>query len=148
CGMRPKAAKAPIPFPALELDLAGEQLRRGTRTIPLRPKAFAVLRYLVEHSNRVVTKEELLAAVWPGTVVTEAQLKNRVLEVRKALGDEAQRPRYIVAVPRRGYRFIGHLPTTPPVSGSALQASGVPDTVQAQDGPVSSPPRETWNVKS
>jgi DNA-binding winged helix-turn-helix (wHTH) protein len=94
----------------LELDLEGEQLRRGARTIPLRPKAFALLRYLVEHPNRVVSKEELLAAVWPGTVVTEAQLKNRVLEVRKALGDEAQTPRYIAAVPRRGYRFIGHLP--------------------------------------
>jgi DNA-binding winged helix-turn-helix (wHTH) protein/tetratricopeptide (TPR) repeat protein len=93
-------------FPPFRLDVGDEQLWRGVQAIELRPKTFAVLRYLVEHPGRLVTKEEVLNAVWPQTVVSEWVLKSCIRELREALGDEARTPRYIETVHRRGYRFI------------------------------------------
>jgi DNA-binding winged helix-turn-helix (wHTH) protein/predicted ATPase len=93
-------------FPPFRLDVGDEQLWRGAQAIELRPKTFAVLRYLVEHLGRLVTKEEVLNAVWPQTVVSEWVLKSCVRELREALGDEARTPQYIETVHRRGYRFI------------------------------------------
>jgi hypothetical protein len=62
-------------FPPFRLDVGDEQLWRGAQAIELRPKTFAVLRYLVEHPGRLVTKEEVLNAVWPQTVVSEWLLR-------------------------------------------------------------------------
>ena len=74
--------------------------------IALRPKVFAVLAYLVSHAGQLVTKEMLLDAVWPETVVTDAVLKACIRELRRDLGDTIETPRFIVTVHRRGYRFI------------------------------------------
>lgn len=73
------------------------------------PKAFAVLTYLYEHYQQLVTKEELLNAVWPKVFVTDAVLKVAVGELRKVLDDHPKQPTYIETVHRRGYRFIGEL---------------------------------------
>jgi len=75
--------------------------------IPLRPKTFAVLRYLVEHAGRLVTKDELRHAVWAGTQVSGAGQRDYIRELRQALGDTPQAPRFIETVHGRGYRFIG-----------------------------------------
>jgi DNA-binding winged helix-turn-helix (wHTH) protein len=96
------------------VDLNSECLRRGEQTIKLTPKAFAVLRYLVEHTGRLVTKEELFDAVWPRTYVSDGVLKNCVMELRQALGDEAKTPQFIETVYRRGYRLIAPLTNSPP----------------------------------
>src|SRR5262249_59037421 len=99
------------------LDLENECVWRGTQAIPLTPKAFAVLRCLVERAGRLVTKEELFRTVWPEIVVSEAVLKVCVGEIRKALGDKAKTPRFIETLHRRGYRFISPLsPHFPPAS--------------------------------
>src|SRR5713101_5316688 len=111
-------------FPPFRLDVGNEQLLRGAHTVGLRPKTFAVLRYLAEHPGRLVTKEEVLGAVWGQTVVSESVLKSCIRELRKALADEAQTPQYIETVHRRGYRFIASLTTAPPVSSSKFQVSG------------------------
>ena len=74
--------------------------------MPLTPKAYDVLRYLVEHAGRLVTKQELLDAGWPEVFVGDAALKVCIREIRKALDDEAQKPQYIETAHRRGYRFI------------------------------------------
>ena len=71
-------AKAPLSSPPFQLDLQTEQLWQGSQLIPLRPTTFAVLRYLVEHPNRMVSKDELLEAIWPDTYITEAQIKGRM----------------------------------------------------------------------
>ena len=71
----------------------------------LPPKAFDVLHYLVTHPDRLVTKDELLDAVWPETAVTDAVVRVAIGALRKALHDTAP-PRFIATVPRRGYRFI------------------------------------------
>ncbi len=93
-------------FPPFEIDLAGERLMRGTETIRLRPKTFAVLRYLAEHPGRMVSRQELLSAVWPDVHVGDGLPKDSVLEIRRALGDDPRTPRFIETVHARGYRFV------------------------------------------
>src|SRR4030095_11363269 len=95
-----------VHFPPFRLDPSNERLWRETVEIPLRPKTFAVLRYLVDHPEQLVTKEELLNAVWAETVVGEDALTGCIRDLRKVLGDEAKRPQYIETVHRRGFRLI------------------------------------------
>jgi pimeloyl-ACP methyl ester carboxylesterase len=92
-----------VRFDVYTLDLRRCLLRRGEEQVELRPKAFDVLRYLVENSGRVIGKEELIKAVWPGVFVTDDALVQCVRDVRNALSDEAHR--IIKTVPRRGYLF-------------------------------------------
>lgn len=81
-------------------------LRRGDQIVELTPKAIGVLRMLVARSGELVTKDELLTAVWPGLVVTDAALTVCVAEIRKTLGDDARHAQFIATVHRRGYRFV------------------------------------------
>ena len=89
-------------FNEVRVDLARMAALRGDGAIPLEPKAFDVLVYLIEHRDRVVTKDELLDAVWTGTFVTPNVLSRAVAQIRKALGDESQDARYIETVAKRG----------------------------------------------
>src|SRR5437667_678115 len=91
----------------LRLDSANEWVWHGEQRLQLTPKAFAVLRYLLDHPGRVVTKEELLREGWPDTVVSEWVLTTCIRKIRQALGEEAGTPQYIATVHRRGYRLIG-----------------------------------------
>src|SRR5215468_11304663 len=93
-------------FPPFRLDAADQALWRDDQRVPLTPKAFAVLNYLVEHAGRLVTQAELLEALWPDTFVQPEVLKSQILDVRTALGDRPKEPLFIETVPRRGYRFI------------------------------------------
>jgi len=88
------------------LDLANECLWRGSQAIKLRPKAFALLHYLLERSGQLVTKEQLLNAVWPETFVSDAVLKVTIRQLRNALDDAPNSPQFIETAHRRGYRFI------------------------------------------
>lgn len=93
-------------FPPFRLDVANEQLWRGSNLLALRPKTYEVLLYLVKNSQRLVTKQELLDNVWAGTVVSDELLRGYIRELREAMGDEAKKPRYIETVPTRGYRLL------------------------------------------
>jgi DNA-binding winged helix-turn-helix (wHTH) protein len=93
-------------FGAFRLDPANACVWRGEDVLVLPPKPLAVLQYLVTHPGRLVTKAELLAAVWPETAITDAVMRIAISAVRKVLGDTAQTPQYIATVPRRGYRFL------------------------------------------
>jgi class 3 adenylate cyclase/DNA-binding winged helix-turn-helix (wHTH) protein len=95
-----------IVFDPFSLDLANERLCRGKQEIRLHPKAFAVLRYLIERPRGLVTKDTLLEKVWPGLHVTEGVLTESIREIRKALGDDSKKPHFIGTVHRRGYRFL------------------------------------------
>ncbi len=90
-------------FDGFTLDLTRGCLLRGLEEVKLRPKAFEVLSYLVENNGRLVSKDELIHAVWVDTAVTDDSLVQCLMEVRRALGDEAQQ--IIKTVPRRGYIF-------------------------------------------
>src|SRR4051812_41051910 len=96
-----------ILFGPYRLDRGNARLVRGRAPVALTPKAFDVLHYLASRPDRLVTKEELLSAVWPDVVVSDASVKVCVREIRKALDDGPKTPRYIETVHRRGYRFIG-----------------------------------------
>src|SRR5215468_6349505 len=109
-------------FAPFRLDVVNQCLWRGETRVPLMPKPFAVLQYLVEHAGRLVTQNELLTAIWPETYVQPEVLRRYILEVRRALGDHAETPRFIETLPKRGYRFIAAVTPGPPdaiASGSA-----------------------------
>src|SRR5215470_17123174 len=90
-------------FEEFTLDLARLRLDGPSGQISLRPKAFEVLRHLVENAGRVVSKDELMKVVWPGVTVTDESLTHCIREVRRALGDTAQR--MIKTSRKRGYLF-------------------------------------------
>src|SRR5262245_54892108 len=92
-----------LQFGPFTLDLARLCLSGPKGELELRPKSFEVLRYLAEHPGRVISKEEMIAAVWPGVIVTDDSLVRCISEVRRAIGDEEQAT--IKTVPRRGYLF-------------------------------------------
>ena len=77
--------------------------------VPLTSKAFDTLVVLIENRDRVVTKDELLRSVWPDVDVEEGNLTQQIFLLRKALGETAQQPRYIVTVPGHGYRFTARV---------------------------------------
>jgi adenylate cyclase len=107
-------------FEEYRLDVARGSLRTAAREVELRPKAFEVLRYLVENADRLVTKEELIRTIWPNVIVTDEALIHCVSEVRQAIGDDSQA--IIKTVPRRGYRFAAA------VSRIVTNAGGSPST--------------------
>jgi DNA-binding winged helix-turn-helix (wHTH) protein/predicted ATPase len=110
-------------FPPFRLDLGSDRLLRGEAEIALRPKSFAVLRYLAERPGRLVSGAELLRAVWPDVAVSEAMPRLCIREIRAALGDDARRPQYVVTRPRRGYRFVAAV--NPTVGAAPEPARGV-----------------------
>src|SRR5215471_15028681 len=104
--MTVKSVGDTVRFCDYTLDVANAQLWRGGQVVPLRAKAFDLLHYLAERPGRLVTKADLLDAVWPDTAVSEWVLTTTVRDLRDALGDDARQPRVIETVHRRGYRFI------------------------------------------
>jgi len=104
-------------FGEFVLDVRDHCLRTGGTEVHLPPKTFATLLHLVRRHGHLVTKQELLDAVWPDVSVTEHVLTRCVKEIREALGDEAHAPRFVETVPRLGYRFVGPVETSPAGEG-------------------------------
>lgn len=94
-----------VRFGAFVFDSGARELLAAAGPVHLSPKAFDVLEILLARRPNVVAKDVLLADVWPGKVVEEANLAMVVGEIRKALGDDPRAPALIVTVARRGYRF-------------------------------------------
>ncbi len=113
-------------FACFQLDTQNECLWRNGERLPLTPKPFAVLRYLVENPQRLVTHDELLEALWPETYVQPQVLRTYVLELRKMLGDDAGNSRFIETVPKRGYRFIAALAESSESVAGFEQKAGAP----------------------
>ena len=109
-------------FHVFRLDTVNHCLWRGEERVSLAPKAFDVLRYLVEHADRLVTQDEILNALWPETYVNPEVIKKYILGIRKALGDPRDKPEFIETFPRRGYQFIA--PVGEVISG-ALAGRGI-----------------------
>jgi len=118
-------------FEGYTLDVARASLRTAHRDVPLRPKAFEVLRYLVENADRLVTKDELIQAIWPNVIVTDEALTHCVSEVRQAIGDGGQA--IIKTVPRRGYRFAAAV--TRPIKNAEGPPSAAAEVKGAAFGP-------------
>ena len=112
-----------ITFGQFRFDLTNECLWQGTRAISLRPKAFGVLKILLEHPGELVNKQQVLDAVWPGTFVGDAVLKDSIRQLREALHENAGSPSYIETAHRRGYRFIAKLSQPPPSDKNLMEPS-------------------------
>ena len=93
-------------FGPFRLDAANQCLWHADKRAPLTPKAFDVLRYLVEHAGHLVTQDELLEALWSGTYVNPEGIRKYILEIRKVLGDQLTPPVFIQTLPKRGYEFV------------------------------------------
>src|ERR1700723_3275352 len=129
-------------FGQFVLDSGRRTLSCADSPVSLTPKAFDVLLFLVQNPNRLVTKEELLQAVWGDTFVEEGNLKQYVSHLRKALGDNSEDARLIVTIARKGYQFTAHVTVAEAVETAkraTLQATATEtspaDTKSAPENP-------------
>lgn len=106
-------------FDSFRLDTANECLWHDNLQIAIPPKPFAVLRYLVERPGRLVSHDELLDALWPETYVQPQVLRTYVLDLRKVLGDDAGKPRFIQTLPKRGYCFVAQVVEGPEATSAS-----------------------------
>jgi predicted ATPase/DNA-binding winged helix-turn-helix (wHTH) protein len=111
---------APFRFDPVNQCLWRHTSAGADERILIKPTAFAILQYLVEHAGRLVTQEELLQAIWRDTFVQPEVLKRHILDIRNVLGDDARNPIFIETLPRRGYRFIASLQDSPSISAASL----------------------------
>lgn len=122
-------------FYGVRVDLRRIEVSRDGETISLEPKTFDVLRFLIEHRDRLVTKDELLDTIWKDTFVTPNVLTRAVAQLRKALGDDAFEARYIETASKRGYRFIAPITVVDTAGGGetapAKPAGGGSDSRRA-----------------
>lgn len=128
-------------FGPFRIDAASHRLQRDGELIPLKPKAFDLLALLVENSGRVMSKDELMRALWPDSIVEEASLTQNVYEVRRALSTGTETT-FVETVPKRGYRFVARvrissaaktsiavLPFRPPAGSAGPLEIGVAETI-------------------
>src|SRR5690242_6118174 len=105
----PTSAGEIYEFDEFRLDAARRLLLKGEHQVPLTPKVFDTLLYLVEHAGELINKNKLMRAVWPNTVVEENNLNQNISALRRALGQGRGEHRYILTVSGHGYRFVGEL---------------------------------------
>ena len=96
-----------VSFGAYGLDTDRRELKRGSELVAVEPQVFDLLVYLVQNRDRVVSKDDLIAAVWGGRIVSESTLTSRINAVRKAVGDSGEQQRLIRTIARKGIRFVG-----------------------------------------
>jgi DNA-binding winged helix-turn-helix (wHTH) protein len=130
----------PQPTPRLRFGTitfvpAERVLLRDGQPVALTPKAFDLLAFLVANPGRLLTKDELLQAVWPDTIVEESNLAYHVFAIRKALGDTADADQYIETVPKCGYRFIA--PVVQLDTSDAIEDAPTPATTSTERTAVS-----------
>jgi TolB-like protein len=96
-------------FEDYRLDTDRRELRRGGDPVAVEPQVFDLLEYLIRNRDRVVGKDDLIAGVWSGGVVSESTLSSRITAARQAIGDTGEQQRLIRTIPRKGFRFVGTL---------------------------------------
>jgi TolB-like protein/DNA-binding winged helix-turn-helix (wHTH) protein len=113
------------------LDTERRELRRGLDTVPTTPQVLDLLGYLIRSRDRVVSKDDLINAIWNGRIVSDAALTTRLNAVRRAIGDSGAQQRLIKTFPRKGFRFVGAVhddercPETAVISGALAEPSNL-----------------------
>jgi TolB-like protein/DNA-binding winged helix-turn-helix (wHTH) protein/Flp pilus assembly protein TadD len=139
------------------VDAGTGELRRGSESLRVEPKVAEVLVYLAQRAGQMVSRDELLTAVWPGVVVGDDALTQAIIKLRKALGDDARRPAYIETLAKRGYRLIapvsavtevGGAPRATPPAAAAVGAAAAasPPTEAAASADASPARRKPWRL--
>jgi TolB-like protein len=114
------------------MDTNRRELRRGEELVAVEPQVFDLLHFLIRSRDRVVSRDDMLAAVWHGRIVSEATLSSRVNSARTAIGDNGEEQRLIKTLPRKGVRFVGAVREEPDAP-SAPAAAAVPATAKPRD---------------
>src|SRR6188474_2829934 len=109
------------------LDVDRRELRRGSDLVAIAPQVFDLLLHLVQNRERAVSKDDLIASVWSGRIVSDSTLDSRINAVRKAIGDSGERQQYVRTIARKGFRFVGD-----------IKSASAP-------GPAAAPPQSTLN---
>ena len=113
-------------FDDYTLDTDRCELRLGPDRVQLEPQVFSVLSYLVQERARIVTREDLIAMVWSGRLVSDSTINSRIAAARKVVGDRGASQRLIRSFPRRGYRFVGNVQSEGEASGQTRVISSAP----------------------
>lgn len=121
-------------FKTFRLDTANHLLWRNGDRVPVPPKGFDVLAYLIDRAGHVVTQDEILEALWPETYVNPEVLRKYILEIRKTLGDRPDKPEFIETLPKRGYRFVA-----PVIEENGAGPQHLPVSVAVKDEPAALP---------
>ena len=101
-------------FANYEIDVARHELRRAGKIVPIEPQVFDLLVHLIRNRNRIVSREELIDAVWKGRVISEATLSSRVSAVRRAIGDNGDDQLFVRTLHKRGFRFVARVEDSAP----------------------------------
>src|SRR3954465_14359178 len=104
------------------LDTDRRELCRGATPIPVETQVFDLLTYLVQQRERVVSRDDLIAAVWGGRIVSDSTVASRINAARKALGDSGTEQRLIRTISRKGIRFVGCVEARPQGENEAVAA--------------------------
>lgn len=114
-------------FGAFELDLATVELRAGGQVVDLEPQVFALLALLIENSERLVSKDEIIEKVWDGRVVSDAAVASRVKTARQALGDDGKSQQFIKTLHGQGYRFVAKARAVRTATAASSIETNTPD---------------------
>jgi TolB-like protein/Tfp pilus assembly protein PilF len=120
-------------FGDCELDIERRELRRAKSPVHVEPQVFDLLVYLVENRDRVVSKDDLIAAVWDGRIVSDSTLTSRINAARKAIGDSGVHQKLIRTIPRKGLRFVGTVREQS--EGVEPAQAGSPQAAEAREPP-------------
>jgi DNA-binding winged helix-turn-helix (wHTH) protein len=127
------------------VDVDRRELYWGAERVALEPQVFDLLVYLVQNHNRVVSRDDLLDAVWDGRIVSESTVTSRISAVRKAIGDSGAAQQLIRTVPRKGIRFVGVVreeqKTAGPVDAQPMAVRNLQSLPAVPSAETKSPPR-------
>src|SRR5215510_3086411 len=97
----------------MSLDPERRELRSGSTLVPVEPKVFDLLEFLIRNRDRVVSRDDLLASTWGGRAVSDSAVAVRINAARRAIGDDREQQRWIQTVARKGFRFVGEVREEP-----------------------------------
>ncbi|MBB4382982.1 winged helix-turn-helix domain-containing protein [Bradyrhizobium sp. SBR1B] len=118
-------------FDEYALDVDRRELHRGQEVVPVPPQVFDLIEYLIRNNERVVTKDDLISAIWNGRIISDAALTTRLNAARNAIGDTGEKQRLIKTLPRKGFRFVGAVQevsrrTVDPLGSGAQRSDAMP----------------------
>jgi DNA-binding winged helix-turn-helix (wHTH) protein len=135
-----------IGFGSYEIDVERRELRRGDVPVHVEPQVFDLINYLVQNRDRVVSKDDLIASIWGGRIVSDSTLTSRINAARKAIGDSGEDQKLIRTVARKGLRFVGDVRTQSRDTQSADAATRQIDASAGLRPAASQPERPTIAV--
>jgi len=133
-------------FGAFALDTQTYELRRDGKAIPVEPQVFGVLKHLIENRDQVVSKEELIDAIWEGRIVSDSALSKRISDVRHAVDDTGEAQTVIRTVPRRGFRFVADLSGADADSASGMESAKPAPALRVYPDSISIAAARRWRI--